>query len=173
MESIGYFAGLATSIIVVMLIVYAVKRFCRPNDKNVFQVSKYDERQKIAQGKAYRNGFWTLLLGGYVGVMAQATLELSVTLYEIMLFVAMAGLLVYVCSCIIMDAYMGMNDNPKRWMISMAIIAVSNLAIAGAGYLHDSRVWKINVGCGMMILVIVAVYSVHQWRRRNGMEDEE
>lgn len=56
---IGLIAGIAAG-----LLIFAVAvRCCR--DKGQYR-SKYDERQKIAMGKAYREGFWTLLIAGVI-----------------------------------------------------------------------------------------------------------
>ena len=74
---IGLIAGIAAG-----LIIFAVAvRCCRDNGQ---YRSKYDERQKIAMGKAYREGFWTLLIAGVIAT--QLTRIDALQEYTVMIF---------------------------------------------------------------------------------------
>ena len=159
---IGLIAGIAAG-----LIIFAVAvRCCR--DKGQYR-SKYDERQKIAMGKAYREGFWTLLIAGVIATQLtriDALQEYTVMIFSIAGFI---GLEVYVAGCIMRDAYMGLNDKPKRWLIVLSVIAAFNWGIAlfntisGAGL---TAVWA-NIMAGAFVVIALIAYVIRQQMIKN------
>ena len=56
-----YIIGLLVGLVFGLILAALAVRFCRGRGN---WRSKYDERQKIAIGKAYRDGFWALLAAG-------------------------------------------------------------------------------------------------------------
>lgn len=159
---IGLIAGIAAG-----LIIFAIAARCCRN-KGQYR-SKYDERQKIAMGKAYREGFWTLLIAGVIATQLtriDALQEYTVMIFSIAGFI---GLEVYVVGCIMRDAYMGLNDKPKRWLIFLAVIAAFNWGIAlfntisGAGL---AAVWA-NIMAGAFVVIALIAYAIRQHMIKN------
>lgn len=137
--------------------------------------SKYDERQKAAQGIGYRNAFWTVIIClavWYFLDMCDFVLPDSSILLVLMIFL---GLLVHTVTCIMTDAYMGLNDNPKRFCISFAVLAVCNLALFAVGVNMDLGTTWMNLFAGVAIIIILAVYGMKQQmdRQKDGDEEEE
>ncbi|MCD7838265.1 MAG: hypothetical protein LUG65_05060 [Clostridiales bacterium] len=133
--------------------------------------SEYDERQKAAQGVAYRNAFWTvmgyLLLGWVLNLF---DVELSAS--PLFLFAGvLLGVLVYAVSCILLDAYMGLNDNPRRWVVVTAVIAAVNLVCALFNT-HNASVWTANLLCALLLVAVLITFGVRTLLRRGREEDE-
>ena len=79
------------------------------------------------------------------------------------------GLEVYVVGCIMRDAYMGLNDKPKRWLTVLSAIAVFNWGIAlfntisGAGL---AGVWA-NIMAGAFVVIALIAYVIRQQMIKN------
>lgn len=137
--------------------------------------SKYDERQKAAQGISYRNAFWTVMIClavWYFLDICDFVLPDSSILLILIIFL---GLLVHIVTCIMTDAYMGLNDNPKRFCISFAVLAVCNLALFAVGMdMNLSTTWM-SLFASVAIIIVLAVYGIKQLmdRRKDGDEEEE
>ena len=128
----------------------------------------FDERQERARGQAYKYGFWTMaaclllyglsdqILGRWCDVLTGAMLCIA------------AALMVFAVICIVKDAYLSLKEKPRTVMTLFAVIAALNLVI-GAGYLADGGLVEdgvltaraVNPICGVMVLVILAVYVVN------------
>lgn len=155
--TIGLIVGIAAGLMIMLIAV----RCCREKGQHR---SKYDERQKIAMGKAYRDGFWTLLIAGVIAM--QLTRISALQEYTVMIFslAGFIGLEVYVVGCIMRDAYMGLNDKPKRWLIFLAAVAAFNWGIAlfntisGAGL---TAVWA-NIMAGTFVVIALIAYIIKQ-----------
>jgi hypothetical protein len=166
------FGGIVIGIGIGLGIYFLLFRYLRGKGGSVF--SKYDERQKAAQGKAYRNGYWTLvglLALWYVANLCDIWLPSGRNLT--ILIVMLAGVLVYVVSCILMDAYIGLNDNRKRSIISLSVVGVLNLVLAVISRSANSSSWMTNLLVGVMTLVVLAAIGVKiLLEHRNGGEEE-
>ena len=164
-------AGIGVGIIIGVGIL-ALVAYSRRNEGGLF--SKYDERQKVAQGLAYRNGFWTvvvLLCGWYILDLCDLWLPTGRNLT--ILLIMLTGVLVYVVSCIMMDAYIGLNDNRKRTAISLSVLTVSNLGLGFANRAAGSSTFVMNLLVGCMTLVVLAAIGIKTLlERRNGGEEE-
>ena len=128
----------------------------------------FDERQERARGQAYKYGFWTLMtclllygfsdmvLGRWCDVLAGA-----------MLCVA-AALIVFGSVCIVKDAYLSLKEKPRTIMILLTVVGSLNLAIGIMNWKNGRVVQDgiltfgaANGICGIMVLVILAVYVVN------------
>ena len=101
--------------------------------------SQYDERQQIARGKAYRAGFYTMglaILVMFVLEMAGVSLPIERSLTYFMIFVL--GGLALIAVNIWNDSYYAMNENPVRFVIIFALIALFELMV-GIRYLTTGQ----------------------------------
>lgn len=91
--------------------------------------SQYDERQKAARGTAYAVGFWTLM--GYLCLwFVLEDIGLPLPHSSVMLAVGMMlALAVQACISIWKDAYYGIYDKPKRFLLTLAVVDAYNLGI--------------------------------------------
>lgn len=170
MNNVAYFTGLAVGIVIGLVLVALAIRFCRGSWK--YSKSKYDERQKIAMGKAYRDGFWTLLIA--VVLVTFITKIPAIAEYSELLFptACFIGIGVYIVGCIMRDAYMGINDNAKRWTIVLAVIGVINLVGAVGIIKADGLLagW-LNLLCVMLIVVVLATYGIRGAVKKKDIEE--
>lgn len=153
-----YIIGLLFGLVFGLILAALAARFCRGRGN---WRSKYDERQKIAIGKAYRDGFWSMLAAGAV----------AFTLYELgvfenhvdvmMVITGAIGLEVYIVGCIMRDAYIGLNDNAKRWTIVLAAAAVLNGLVVAVNIVNHTgeTVW-INLVAGIFVMIALAAYFI-------------
>ncbi|MCC8076635.1 MAG: hypothetical protein LIO95_12000 [Clostridiales bacterium] len=164
-HALGFAAGIAVTLLVFLLFrrLWLGKWRVR---------SEYDERQKAAQGVAYRNAFWTvvgyMLLGWLLNLFG---VELSASPSFLFAGVVL-GILVYAVSCILLDAYMGLNDNPRRWVAVTAVIAAVNLVCALFNT-HNASAWTANLLCGLLLVAVLIAFGVRALLRPNREEDEE
>ena len=151
---IGLIAGIAAG-----LIIFAVAvRCCR--DKGQYR-SKYDERQKIAIGKAYRDGFWALLAAGAVAFVLYELGVFENHVDVMMVTAGFIGLEVYIVGCIMRDAYIGLNDNAKRWTIILAAAAVLNGIIVAVNIVnHTGQTVWINLIAGIFVMIALTAYFI-------------
>ena len=128
----------------------------------------FDERQERARGQAYKYGFWTLLtclllygfsdmiLGRWCDVLAGGMLCIA------------AAMVAFTSVCIVKDAYLSLKEKPRTVMTLLTVVGSLNLAI-GAMNLYNGRAVRegvltsgaVNLICGLMVLVILAVYTVN------------
>ncbi|MCD8354580.1 MAG: hypothetical protein LUC47_09770 [Clostridiales bacterium] len=161
--------GFAAGIIVTLLVFLLIRRIWLGK----WRVrSEYDERQKAAQGVAYRNAFWTMV--GYMMLGWGLNLfDVELSTSPLFLFVGvLLGVLVYAVSCILLDAYMGLNENPRRWVVVTAVIAAVNLVCALCNA-HNSAVWTANLLCGLLLVAVLLAFGVRALLHPNREEDEE
>lgn len=160
-HSLGYIFGLLVGILVGVGIIALLFKL------KVMDLT-FDERQERARGQAYKYGFWTLMtclllygfsdmvLGRWCDVIAGAMLCIAV------------ALMVFASVCIVKDAYLSLKEKPRKVMTLLTVITALNLAI-GAMNLKSGRVVEsgvltygaVNGICGLMLLVILAVYVVN------------
>ena len=159
---IGLLAGLVFGLILAALAV----RFCR--GKGNWR-SKYDERQKIAIGKAYRDGFWSMLAAGAVAFVLYE-LGICENHVDVMMVITGAiGLEVYIVGCIMRDAYIGRNDNAKRWTIVLAAAAVLNGLVVAVNIVnHTGQTVWINLVAGIFVMIALAAYFIRNVMVKKG-----
>lgn len=153
-----YIIGLLAGLIFGLILAAVAVRFCRGRGN---WRSKYDERQKVAIGKAYRDGFWSMLASGSV-VFVMYELGIFADHVDIMMVIAgFIGLEVYIVGCIMRDAYIGLNDNAKRWTIVLAAAAVLNGIVVVVNIVNHTGmdVW-VNLVAGIFVLIALAAYFI-------------
>ncbi|MCQ2419668.1 MAG: hypothetical protein MJ118_00880 [Clostridia bacterium] len=136
--------------------------------------TKYDERQKAGQGKAYQAGFFTLLISVTLVSILNDCDVLPGSDFVWQIAAVLVGVAVFALTAIHFDAYVGMNDTPKRFIImggfftaAMIFSAVGNL-MAGESCNHD--IGCINLMVAALWIMIVAALLIHN---RKKTEEEE
>ena len=145
---------------------------------------KYDERQILEQGKAFKIGFFTMMIIFEVLILINlcgfSTLIDSTVFYQIAIFI---GLLAYVVYCIWTESYFAINEKTNRVIIAFAIIAIVNLIIGilnmiAGQIVVDGRITfkAINPVCALVFLIIFGVMLVKRIvnsKKSSSDEDEE
>ena len=128
----------------------------------------FDERQERARGQAYKYGFWTmitcLLLYGFSDMVLGRWCDV---IAGVMLCVA-AAMVMFASVCIVKDAYLSLKEKPRKVMTLLTVITILNLAIGFMNWKNGRVVQDgiltfgaANGICGIMVLVILAVYVVN------------
>ncbi len=175
--NVGRATGLVFGIIVGLVICVFVFRYMN-KDKKV--VTKYDERQELARGRAYKYGFWASMAAAVVVMfleMIQLTVATSFTKYFFIMFV---GIMVQVGYSIWNDAYYGINTNKSRLTVVCLIAGLCNLvgvigSIAGKQFIVDGVVTDSGANalcCIMMIYAAVMLFVKSRKDKRGGSIEE-
>lgn len=153
-----YMIGMLVGLIIGLLVAVLAVRFCRGKGN---WKSKYDERQKIAMGKAYRDGFWAMLAAVAVALIMYEFGAMEKYMDIMIVIAVFIGLEVYVVGCIMRDAYIGLNDNARRWTIVLAAIAVLNGIVVAVNIVNHTGmdVW-VNLVAGIFVVVALAAYFI-------------
>ncbi len=168
--SLSYIAGVVVGIAAGVLIFLLSVRLKHGNWN---PKSKYDERQRAAQGQCYRVAFWTLMI--YLAAWYFLTIfDFSLPKSEWLLLIGMVlAILVYVIGCIFSDAYIGLNDSLKRWGISSAVLVLVNLFNAYVSFQRGSEMWVICLGCALTLMIVLLACGVKSLMNRSKVEEEE
>lgn len=91
---------------------------------------EYDERQRLARGKAYQAAFWTLAAYSLFSALMNDVADIQwadvATGTFMGLFLAIA---VFAIICIITDSFFSFKDRPSPYFTLLLIIIVANLLI--------------------------------------------
>lgn len=165
----GFLAGVVVGVII-LLIVCVVK-------KKKLGTCEFDERQQFARGKAYKYGFFTLLIYLFLyGVLHDITeYYFGKNLVGISLGICI-GVTVFAVVSIWNNAYFSMQENPKRFVLLFALIGILNLGIGISHILHPDELVDygyINLFIGVMTLVILAALGLRAQRNKQELQEEE
>ena len=135
---------------------------------------KYDERQTLGRGRAFQAGFFTLLIAGAICNIWDYVSPLPGGSFLWNIGVLLLGVTVFAVTAIHFDAYVGMYDNPRRFLL-MGIGFIVFMAGSGLINFHNGRpegriIAITNFGVGIVWLIIVAALLLH---RRNAQKEEE
>ncbi len=160
MEKAGIFraSGLTAGLVVGLIICVFLFKYMN-KDKKI--LTKYDERQEMARGRAYKYGFWATMAAAAVVMItdvAGISLASSFTKYFFIVFV---GILVQISYSIWNDAYLGVNTNKKRLMIICILAGLFNLlgvigSIKGGQFIVDGVVSDFGSNLMCCILLMLA-----------------
>ena len=160
-HSVGYILGILVGVLVgvgVVALLFKLKAVDLT----------FDERQERARGQAYKYGFWTLVVCLFLyGFSDQIFGRWCDVLAGAMLCIA-AALMVFTSVCIVKDAYLSLKEKPRTIMILLTVVGSLNLAIGIMNWKNGRVVQDgiltfgaANGICGIMVLVILAVYVVN------------
>lgn len=149
--------GIVVGIILVIILLKALNR-----DGAV--KTKYDERQLVVRGKAYKVGFYSALAAcGVMMFLCTGNFGAEKLGYSGYFIPILAGVVGQVSYCIFKDGYVGLNTNMTRFILIMALIGAFNLFFgifaAVRGELIVNKTIQgpfINLLCGIMFVIIFA-----------------
>ena len=107
-------AGVIVGGVISVFLVLIILKFI---NKDSSLRAKYDERQHIVRGRAYRIAFWTavILLALYSFIDA-FEIDIPIKRHVIPFIIIMISVLVHTSYAILNDGYFGMNESRKRAM---------------------------------------------------------
>ena len=136
--------------------------------------TKYDERQQAGRGKAYQAGFFTLLIADALVSILNRYDVLPGSDFVWQMAALMVGIAVFALTAIHFDAYVGMTDTPKRFII-MGSFFTAAMILGAIGNFMTGEPDNHNIGCfNLMVaalwIMIVAALLIHN---RKKTEEEE
>ncbi len=125
-------------------------------------LTKYDERQKMARGEAYKYAFFSVIIADgvlmFAGIFGDGFKSLGFNIFFIPIFI---GVVVQVSVSIFKDAYVGLNTNMTKFMIFMFIVSAFNLglgirAIVAKEMIVDGELQTpfLNILCGLLFIIL-------------------
>lgn len=154
---VAFLIGMLIGLLLVVIILYVSKK-----DKTI--KCRYDERQEIARGKAFKYAFGTLAVGTFLILFIPLFIsEVSRQILQLLLLILLLlSLTVFVGYCIFHDAYFALNE--KRPLITVILFAIFVFnAIIAILYLYSplSSIKAplfpynyFNLACAIMFLVL-------------------
>ena len=176
MDKISYYIG----VVVGFLLVVGFGLLVRFVFKTKHVKPEYDERQMMARGKAYKVGFFTLLIYGAICTVLQAIgLHWCEGLLRETIGIVI-GVGAFAVVAILNDAYIGFNENNRYTIGVMSLIGLLNLGSAIIGIITDG-LWKdgkvtttiVNLLISLLFFVILITYWLHKKKARDEVEVEE
>ncbi|WP_051545606.1 hypothetical protein [Butyrivibrio sp. MC2021] len=153
--------GLLVGLLVAMIIIKFANK-----DKKI--KTQYDERQQNILNKGYKYGFYTMITCEAILIcLGIGQVSLPFADYLLHFIAILAGCLVLCVYSIWNDAYWGMNNNKKSYLIIFAVLFVINLIPIVAGFLNGSIkaegvgslpitniivvIWMALIGCTLLV----------------------
>jgi len=126
-KTVGFLLGFFISILLVSVLMIIMSK--KLNTDNAAK-TKYDERQQLVRGNAYRIAFWSLVVFVIIYAMIDSTnIVLPCVNTVAIFFIIFLAILIHTIYCIFNDGYFGINNKPKSYYILFLIIGLLNLAI--------------------------------------------
>lgn len=161
-----YLLGLFFGIFISLALFFTLFiKFARTDHQRKLQ---YDERQKTAQGKAYKYGFFATLIANVIyGIAESSTDHLLANPMAAMTLCICIGVFVYAANGIWNDAYFALNERPKAIAVIFLAISAINIIPAIANIRHGEMVINgtlqtnfANLACGVLLLAILIVMLI-------------
>ncbi len=155
----GFLIGFVIVIGILMLVVYAI------HGKND-EPCKFDERQLLVRGTAFKMGFFSLIFYNFIYGMLVVACDVDFIDHTTALFVGIfISTCIFACYCIWNDAYVALNRSPKRFMLLFAVLGIINLVAGIAGIIegkvfHDGMLdyRSINLFVGAIFVILFITY---------------
>lgn len=168
----GKMTGILTGVVIGLVVLVVIFVICNKNRK---LKTEYDERQQILRGNGYRFGFYAMTVwAGIQILLAAMDIELPLQPVTQAFSCIFVGVLADVLYCIFHDAYWGLNNNRKRYMIAFLIIAALNFAIAFGAYksgnlIVDGKLGAVgtNLLCAILFLLTGVALIIQQIREKS------
>ena len=158
-KNMPYVLGFATGLIIVGVVALVIGLILKKKNG----LSKYDERQELIRGRAFKYAYWTL--AAYLcfnGLLQVGTGIVWADLMTSSFIGIFLSLTVFVVICIKNDAYFAFNQKPRVYLILFGIIIAVNLA-CGILNLTDNDVQFVTDGMlnfHILSFLIVIVFLV-------------
>ena len=158
--NIGKAVGLSLGIIVGLIICIFVFKFAN-KDKKI--LTKYDERQQVARGKAYMYGFWAMMIATAVVIILDVSDIVLANRFTEGFFIIFTGIIAQISYSIFHDAYYGINTNKKRFQIVCIVAGLFNLLgvvgpIKAGTFIQDGVIS--DAGTNLMCVIMLFVMAV-------------
>lgn len=165
--TLGVFFGVAVGIAIALFLLI-ISRTKHVNNSRFFP--KYDERQQVARGKAFRIGFFSfLVLLAIRAVLSDANVNLPLTPAALDITCILLGCLLQVIPAILMDAYVALNEQFHRVLALFVLLGVSNLLIGirslytGSAFTNGKLNSSIsNLLCAFLFFILVLIMICHK-----------
>ena len=138
--------------------------------------NEFDERQKHVRGRAYKYGFFTLLIAQSVCLICDSVfdLELMFFFHCLCLF---SGLTIFAVYCVWNDAFLSFRQSPSSYLFICAIIIIANSAgivsraldgIVISEWINTS--YCLNFLCSLTFVIITITMTIKIFVNRKDME---
>jgi MFS family permease len=171
---VGFIVGGVISVFLVLIILKFI-------NKDSSLRAKYDERQHIVRGRAYRIAFWTavILLALYSFIDAYK-IDIPIKRHVIPFIIIMISVLVHTSYAILNDGYFGMNESRKRAMVMFVLIGLLNFGISilemnRGQMIEDGKLSSpfMNLICGISFVIIGIVLFIKSRISKDDYAEEE
>ena len=143
--------------------------------------AKYDERQILEQGKAFKFGFFSTIIA--IGVIGAADAFGIVSMIDTTVLYCSAifiGLGVYVVYCVWHEAYFGINQQSVSVMVMLAIIGLANTTLSIMGFVSGQMVVNgivtfriMNVLCAALFFALFITILIKKLSLSKTSEEDE
>lgn len=167
--SIGFGVGILIGLLLVAIVRFLLKK------KGIWDC-KYDERQFLARGKAFKYGFFIIVFY----FMAVSVLQLAfdnqpVKNYVVNFIGVCLGIFVFAANAIWNDAYVSMQNSVRTYVLILLVGGIVNLLLAFLptllmGELLSSYLLNLMVGC--MSLSLILVFAAKRFKDKKQEETE-
>lgn len=161
---IAYFAGIAAGILLVAVVGLIFKK--KTKTKNL----GFDERQELARGRAFKKGFFALILYFFLYYVISVFVVIGPdeNAAGIMIGICLSGV-VFGADAIWHDAYFALHETPKHFVFLYLILMVVNLGFGISNVLEYGSasgrpIRLLNLCVGVMLLMFVIVYGAKNIR---------
>lgn len=172
--AVGLAAGVLTGIIVFVIATLLRRK------SGACTSRQYDERQLVLRGKAFRAGFFTLLISlcvvAILDVMEVRWCEAPLDKF----FCIFLSITVFACTATLKDAYFGLGERKKTVILLFALVAFLQFFITFSNYQEGTLIVDgiltlkcVSPGCGIIFLVILLTVLIQHFRNARKMEDDE
>lgn len=119
---LGFICGLVAVVVVFRLL---IRKFQADGDAK----TKYDERQLIERGKGYRYAFFSYVIFNVFFFVFDMGAEVQLPMAPLLICGVLVACAVHIVYCIFHEAYWGLNNNVKNYIILLVVATIINLAI--------------------------------------------
>ena len=154
--------GVLSGVAIGLLILYIRKKMGLCGIKG-----EYDERQLRSRGNAYKKGFLTTILLGFLTVLAGPSLENYISMSNLGMISLVIGLTVFAVDAILHDALLGFDAQQTRIIVIWLLLGLTNI-IGGIRIITDGSFnWAekengnvLNLFLGVAMTIIAVVFLV-------------
>lgn len=154
---LGFLTGLMIVVILALVVSVIVKKNISP--------AKYDERQELVRGRAFKYAFW--VLASYLCLNGLLQVGTGIEWADLMTssFIGIClSMTVFVIACIMNDAYFAFNQKPKLYLILFGVLIAVNLTIGiinltdrDLAFVTDGKI-NFHVLSFVIVVVFLAIF---------------
>lgn len=168
-----YAYGILIGVLVgVILSLFLIRGF----NKNHSMRTEYDEMQKRVRGDAYMYGFYAMIAFEALIAFVELFITIPADPLVIHFMAVLTGVSVQASYSIWNDAYIGLNTNTNRFVISMVLIGLLNLLVALMAW-FDGRMMVNGIlqpqFCNFMICVVFLGLGLIALIKKSANKEEE